>query len=104
MDDQQPVRRGVVIVAVVVLLVLVGFIVLGTVHGGAREQELNIRGWETLLAFYAAEAGMNMAAREIITDVDEDADGTVGSISDDDDDETTPPSELRGSTSPRPPP
>lgn len=34
-------------------------------------------------AFYACEAGMNMALREIYNGSDEDGDGTIGSISND---------------------
>ena len=76
-------RRGVAIVMVLVLLLVVGLIIIGMVLGGGRDAELSIRRWETVQAFYAAEAGMNMAVREMMVSLDEDGDGTVGTISDD---------------------
>ncbi|MCX5691866.1 MAG: hypothetical protein NTV94_19085, partial [Planctomycetota bacterium] len=38
---------------------------------------------ESLRAFYAAEAGINMSVRELMAGSDEDGDGTIGSISND---------------------
>jgi hypothetical protein len=74
----------------VVILLVVAVIVLGAVLGGAREQDLSVRRLETVQAFYAVEAGMNMALREIAVGADEDADGLVGSISDDGNDANDP--------------
>ena len=85
-----PVRRGVAAIVMIVLLLVVDLIALGMVLGGARDQDLTVRRLETVQAFYAAEAGMNMAVREIMLDADEDGDGTTGSISDDDDDANDP--------------
>jgi hypothetical protein len=73
-----------------VLLLVVDLIALGMVLGGGRDQDLTVRRLETLQAFYAAEAGMNMAVREIMLNADEDGDGTAGSVSDDGDDANDP--------------
>jgi hypothetical protein len=67
------------IIALVIGLLVVSGLVLST----GREQDLTVRRLETIQSFYAAEAGMNMAIREMSTGVDEDADGAVGTISDD---------------------
>ncbi len=83
-------RRGIVIIGVIVFLLVVGMIIVGMVLGGARDQDLTVRRLETVQAFYAAEAGMNMAIREVMVAVDEDADGGIGTISDDSDDGTDP--------------
>ncbi len=83
-------RRGTVLIGVIVFLLVVGVIIVGMVLGGARDQDLTVRRLETVQAFYAAEGGMNMAIREIMVGVDEDADGAVGTISDDSNDGTDP--------------
>jgi hypothetical protein len=64
----------------VVLLVLVGLIVVGMAVAGRSQQDLSVKRLGTVRAFYAAEAGMNMAIREVVLGVDEDGDGTVGGI------------------------
>jgi hypothetical protein len=76
-------RRGTVAVAMIIVMTVVSLVIVGMVLGGARDQDLTIRRLETLGAFYAAEAGMNMALRESMLSVDEDGDGAVGSISND---------------------
>jgi Tfp pilus assembly protein PilX len=76
-------RRGAAAVVMVILLVLGSLIVIGTVLAGARDQDLTVARVQTLRAFYAAEAGMNMAIRELKREDDEDDDGSLGSISDD---------------------
>ncbi len=68
-------RRGVVSVAMIVLLIIVDLIVVGMVMGGVRDLELTVRAMDTLQAFYASEGGMNMAVREWIVEADEDGDG-----------------------------
>src|SRR5688572_16929470 len=77
------VRRGTAVVAVIVSMLIMAIVVVGTVLGTARDQDLTVRRLETVRAFYAAEAGANMAIREIILNVDADADGVIGTISDD---------------------
>lgn len=83
-------RRGAAAVAMIVLLLVVGMVVTGVVIGGARDHDLTVRRLETVQAFYAAEAGMNMAMRELHEKTDADGDGTVGSISDDANDANDP--------------
>jgi len=78
-------RRGTVAVAVLLAVLLAGLLVAGMVRTGARDHDLSARRLETVQAFYAAEAGMNMAYRELMLGVDVDGDGAVGSISDDGD-------------------
>lgn len=83
-------RRGSALVTVLIIVMLLGFTVVGVVGVGARDQDLTVRRLDTARAFYAAEAGMNMAIRELMLDIDEDGDGGVGTISDDDDPATDP--------------
>lgn len=83
-------RRGAAAIIAVVLMVVVGVVFTGMVLGAARHHDLTVERVRTAQAFYAAEAGMNMAMREIMSNADDDGDGTIGSISDDDDDATDP--------------
>lgn len=76
-------RRGAAVVAIIVSMLILGLIITGAVLGTARDQDLTVRRLETIRAFYAAEAGANMAIREIILISDADGDGAIGSISDD---------------------
>jgi hypothetical protein len=57
--------------------------VVGSVVLSARDQDTTVQRLDTLRSFYAAEAGMNMAIREMINNSDEDGDGTIGTISND---------------------
>ena len=83
-------KRASAAVAMVILLLIIDLIILGIVIGGARDHDLTIKRLQTIEAFYAAEAGMNMAVRELIEDSDEDLDGGVGTISNDGDDGNDP--------------
>jgi hypothetical protein len=74
----------------IVLLVLVDLIIIGMVVSGARGHDLTVRRVDTVQAFYTAEAGMNMAIREMMINTDEDGDCRVGSISHDGDDTNDP--------------
>ncbi len=67
----------------IIALVIVNLIIVGIVIGGARDHDLTIKRIETIESFYAAEAGMNMAIREMMNNADEDGDGAIGTISDD---------------------
>ncbi len=69
----------------VVLLLLMDLIIIGVVLSGARDQDLSVNRLQSVQAFYAAEAGANMAIRELMENVDEDGDGAIGTISDDGD-------------------
>ena len=76
-------RRGSVLVAIIVALIMLQVVVVGVVLLGAREQNLTMLRLEASKAQYAAEAGMNMALRELNNSADEDGDGAIGSISND---------------------
>lgn len=78
------------IVPVVLALVVGGIVVFGLTATSGREGEIVRRRLETARAFYAAEAGVNMARRELRLNRDEDGDGGVGSVSDDGDPENDP--------------
>ncbi len=76
-------RRATIAISMVIALVVVNLIIVGIVIGGARDHDLTIKRVETIQSFYAAEGGMNMAIRELMTNSDEDGDGAIGTISDD---------------------
>ena len=76
-------RRGATIVATISTLLVIALVLVGLVLGGARDQDLAVRRLETIRAFYAAEAGANMAIRELMVSTDFDGDGVIGTISDD---------------------
>ena len=48
----------------------------------SRTRSAEIKRVETTQGFYTAEAGMNMAIRELMNNADEDGDGAIGTISD----------------------
>lgn len=73
-------RRGTVVVAVVVALVMLQLVVYAVAVGGSREQDLTTRRLEAARTYYAAESVANMAIREIARNSDEDANGTVGAV------------------------
>lgn len=75
-------RRGTVAVAIVIALVALQLTVAAVTLSGARDQDLAARSLDTARAFYAAEAGLNMALRESMLGLDLDNDGSVGTISD----------------------
>jgi Tfp pilus assembly protein PilX len=83
-------RRGVAAVALLVLMLVLGLIVAGMLRSGGRDHNLTALRIESMQAFYAAEAGMNMAIREAHCGCDEDLDGVAGTISDDSNDATDP--------------
>ncbi|MHC4216881.1 MAG: hypothetical protein ACYSU7_00340 [Planctomycetota bacterium] len=83
-------RRAATAVAVIVVLVIIDLVVVGLVISGTRGHDLTLRRMETVEAFYAAEAGMNMAMREVMVDEDQDGDCSIGTISHDGDSGTDP--------------
>jgi hypothetical protein len=82
--------RGLAAVAVIVVLLVVDLVIIGVVLSGSRGHDLTLRRVETVEAFYAAEAGVNMAIKEILADLDEDGDCGVGTISHDGDNVNDP--------------
>ena len=83
-------RTGTVIVVFIVVLIMVELIIVTMVTSASRDHDLTVHRAFTVEAFYAAEAGVNMAVRELMEDSDEDGDGTIGSISDDSNDANDP--------------
>ncbi len=83
-------RRGILIVAIMVLLLVIELIIVTMVISGARDHDLTIRRLQTVESFYASEAGINMAIREITEPDDEDGDSKIGGISDDSNPATDP--------------
>lgn len=76
-------RRAAAGIASIVILVFLQLAVVWSVVLSARDQDTTVQRLDTLRSFYAAEAGMNMAIREMINNSDEDGDGTIGTISND---------------------
>ncbi len=89
-DKVRRVRRGIALIATVVVLLTLNLLILSFVLNSGRDHDLTVRRLETVEAAYAAEAGVNMSIREMIGFTDEDGDGTVGSISDDGDSDNDP--------------
>jgi hypothetical protein len=88
-----PNRKAAVVVAMIAILVIVDLVIIGMVISEARDHDLTVKRMQTMEAFYAAEAGMNMAIREMMVGVDEDADdpgSEAGSISADGDELNDP--------------
>lgn len=83
-------QRGSALITVLIIVMVLGFTIVGVVGVGARNQMLSMHRINTARAFYAAEAGMNMSMRELAIGLDEDGDGTIGGISDDGDDNNDP--------------
>lgn len=77
---RHPQRDGFVSVAVLLVMAMLGLMLVGMALRSARHQELPIHRLEGIRSFYASEAALNMAVREIALDTDFDGDGAVGSI------------------------
>jgi hypothetical protein len=84
-DQPQPRRRrfGIAAVAVIVVLIIVDLIVIGVVLSEARGHDVTVQRLETVRAYYAAEAGMHMAMRELQLQDNLDDDCSIGTISND---------------------
>ncbi len=76
-------RRGSVLAAVIVLLLILELAIAALLMNSTNEQGVGLDRMDTVRAFYAAEAGAQMALREITLGRDEDGDGTIGGVSDD---------------------
>ena len=89
-------RRGMIAVAMIVLMIIVDLIIVGMVISQARDHDLTVRRLQTIESFYAAEAGVNMSMRELSIPADEDGDNDgswplgIGTISDDTNPATDP--------------
>lgn len=69
--------------ATVLLLLVVGASVLMVASLTGRQSGLVSARTDTVRAFYAAEAGLHLAVRELTLSQDEDGDGVVGGIASD---------------------
>ncbi|MBL0926555.1 MAG: hypothetical protein IBJ11_02740 [Phycisphaerales bacterium] len=67
-------------IAVMILVAVAELAVVSIVTRTGRDQGLTNRRIETVQSFYASEAGINMAMREMWQNTDEDGDGTIGGI------------------------
>lgn len=76
----RPSRRGTVVVAVIVALVVLQILVYAVSVAGSRDQDLTTRRLEAARSYYAAEAVVNMSLREIGRNQDEDGNGTIGTV------------------------
>jgi len=85
-----PGRRGVVAVAMVVMLLILSVIVISFTVSASHEHDLTIQRLAAVESIYSTEAGINMAFRELTLQKDEDGDGAIGTISDDGNDGTDP--------------
>ena len=76
-----PRRRGSILVALVVALIVLSLIVIGVSLAGARDLDLTVHRAQWSQAQLAATAAADMAVKELYDNVDEDGDGTIGTIS-----------------------
>jgi len=76
-------RRGVVAVGMVLAMVFLMLVVTSVVVCDARDSDSARNREQADRAFFAADAGIQMAIREIMDEADEDGDGGVGTIAND---------------------
>ena len=73
-------RRGVTIVLVVLLLVLLQVATMGALTSAARQADVMVVASQALQARFNAEGQMMRATAEAMRNIDDDANGTIGSI------------------------
>ncbi len=83
-------RRGAIGIILVMSMVVGSLLVASVIVVSASEQGVGVERLNSARALYAAEAGINMAMREIFQNTDADGDGTIGTISNDSNDATDP--------------
>ncbi len=76
-------RRASAAVSILLALVLLQVVVATALLTGARQADVSQRALAGMRAQYAADGAMAMSLRELYRNVDEDADGTIGGISQD---------------------
>lgn len=74
--------RGTIAIVMVLTLTLLQLGAVALVVGGAQNQDLTSIRINSIRSFYAAEGGICMGVRELMNNVDEDGDGTIGAVSD----------------------
>jgi hypothetical protein len=82
-SQRRPFPRGIAAVAVIVILVIVDLVVVGVVLSESRGHDVTVQRLETVRAYYAAEAGIHMAMRELVFQENQDDDCAIGTISND---------------------
>ncbi len=75
-----PVRGGTVLVGIVVAVMVVAAGIVVVAIAGRREQDSMIRRFEAMRAFYAQEAAVQIAVREVLRQQDDDGDGVIGTV------------------------
>ncbi|MBX9736931.1 MAG: hypothetical protein K2X32_08390, partial [Phycisphaerales bacterium] len=75
--------RGSAAISILLALVLLQVVVAAALLTGTRQADVSQRALAGVRAQYAADGAMAMSLREIYTNVDEDADGTIGGVSHD---------------------
>lgn len=73
-------RPGAIGIAAILVLVILQLMVVGFIVTGSREQDMMVLRMDTVRSQYALDSASHMALREIYRGVDEDSDGTIGSI------------------------
>lgn len=76
-------RRATAAVSVLIALVALQLVVAAALLGGTRDADIADKSLQGLRSQYAADSGLQMSLREAFLQVDEDADGTIGSVSND---------------------
>lgn len=90
LQDRRSARRGSILVVTVVAMIILLMLVATVVLSGGREGEQSQLRFQEARAGYAADAGANMALREIRRNTDLDGDGAIGTISNDNNTGTDP--------------
>jgi hypothetical protein len=78
-----PHRRGAIALCLIVALVVLQLVVVSAIVTGARDHDSTVQRLEAARSFYATDAAVGMALRELYLDSDEDGDGGIGTISND---------------------
>lgn len=73
--------RGAAALSAILAMVVLQLLVVATVVSGTRDVDLGLQRADSARAFYACEAGVNMAIREIMANADADGSGAIGGIS-----------------------
>ncbi len=73
-------RRGTILVGIVVAVMVTAAALVTVAVSGRREQDIMVRRFESMQAFYAQEAAAQIAVRELIAQQDDDGDGIIGEI------------------------
>lgn len=67
-------------ITAIAIMTFLNLAVVASAVSGARDQEISVLRLDSVRAFYACEAAMNLAVREVMTSTDSDGNGAVGGI------------------------